>query len=251
MNSQDPPAVVLDRTGPVWRGTCAGLGSVAIGANGDVFTEAEGPDPLGQKARALHHGWGDLLSHARRGYSMALGAAVVPADSADHALLVCGDAPEVATVVIALSRHGWLLLSDRPTPTRWVDSRLIAHPRSAPLLIAKQRAVAAGFDGAAIRDQSNVVSVDLPRSVVPATVSRVVQVTRRRPSEDAFTELTGHRKFERAASLMLGGALAPVAESDEPAVSEHLRLADLPSAVLRIGAEHDASVGQLLEWWAS
>lgn len=251
MNPPEASTVALDRSGPVWRGSCAGLGSVAVGAAGEVFIEVEGPDPRGEKARALEFGWGDLLSHARRGFAMALGAVVVPANSPDAALLVCGDAPDVAAVVIALSRHGWLLVSDRPTPTRWTDGSLIAHPRSAPLIIAAARAAAAGLDGVPVRAPSNAVRVDLPRWSDEVPISRVVQVTRRRPNEDAFAELTGHRKFERAASILLGGALTPDGTPQEPAVGEHLRLAELPSAVLRIGTEHDASVGQLLEWWAA
>lgn len=246
------PGPVLDRSGPTWRGSLPGLGSLLVAPDGALTILPADRDPAGEQAAALRHGWGDLLAHARRGFAMASGAAMVPGDPSLGALLVCGDAHDVATVVLWLSRRDWLLLSDRPTPTQWQGGRLVAHPRSAPLVMARQRAVEAGAPHAPIRAQSNSVAVDIPRSSAPAPIRALLRVQRRHPHEEPFTELVGHRRFERAASLMLGGILAPEAEPEDSVVAEHLRLAGLPSAVMRIdGTEDGSAIGRLQAWWGA
>lgn len=253
MTSPLPAIVVkgptLDHAGPVWVGTMPGLGVVAVRADGSLDVDPQLPDDSGEKTRALKHGWGELLSHARRGHSLALGASVAPSDHAG-ALLVCGDAHDVAAMVVALAGRGWGLISDRPAPVSWAGERLVAHPRAAPLVLARQRAVEAGLAHADIRAGSNVVAVDLLRREVPTPVDALLLVQRRRPHEASFAELAGHRKFERAASMLLGGALAPD-RSEDNLVAEHLRLAALPSAVVRIEAAADDVIDAVLSWWSA
>ncbi|MDI1290918.1 MAG: hypothetical protein PSX37_13335 [bacterium] len=240
----------LDRRGAQWRGTLPGLGLVLVGPTGTVAVEPEGPDPTGQKAAALTHGWGELLASTRRGHALVLGAAVVSPDESASALLVCGTAHEVAPVVLALAGHGWLLLSDRPSPASWENDQLVAHPRSAPLVMAFERVVESGLPFTTVRTPSNAVAVDVPRAMEPSPVRGLLLVQRRRPHEEHFTELSGHRKFERAASIVAKGVLAPESGSEDSAVSEHLRLAELPSAVIRVDSAEAGSLDALLAWWA-
>ena len=254
---------IHDRAGTIWRGSLPGLGSVEVAADGSVTVAADHPDGTGDEAAALLHGWGELLSFAHRGFAMAQGACLAPPGSAPGALLVCGDAHDVAAVVLSLTARDWALISDRPTPTRWEDGALVAHPRPAPLVVGERMAAESGRTGTPVRAASTAVAVDVSRALSPAPVTRVVLVQRRRPDEDTFAMLTGHRRFERAASLMLRGALSPrtpqgvapdedaLADDTASVVAEHLRLAELPSAVVRIDtAGNDDAVHRLLEWWA-
>jgi hypothetical protein len=240
----------LDRTGPVWRTVLPALGAIAVAADGQFSVVAELPDADGGKTRALTHGWGELLSHARLGHSLALGAAVVPADDPNRVLLVCGDAHDVAAVVLDLSSRGWRLLSDRPTPTVWRNEQLIAISRPAPLVVSQQRAEAAGLYFTPVRLGSTAVVIDIKRETANGPIDALVQVQRRRPGEPPFDLLTGHRRFERAANLMLGGALAPDIDTDPSAVIDHVRLATIRAAVARIDSATDDAVDHLVRWWA-
>ncbi len=250
MTSPVPPSVALDRSGTDWLGTFPGLGTVVVSPAGHVEVDPVDGGPDGEKATALRHGWGELLASARRGHSLALGAALVPADPAAGALLVCGTPHEVAPVVLALTGLGWALLSDRPTPTSWEEGRLIAHPRPAPFVMAFERAVESGLSFTTVRTPSNSVAVDVPRSAEPRPIRALLLVQRRRPDEEPFSELIGHRKFERAASVMVGGVLASEFASDESAVSEHLRIAELPSAVMRVDGPSTYSLEPVVAWWS-
>ena len=245
-----PPSVALDRSGTDWLGTFPGLGTVVVSPDGHVEVHPVDDGPTGEKAAALRHGWGELLASTRRGHSLALGAALVSADASAGALLVCGTAHEVAPVVLALTGVDWTLLSDRPTPTSWEDGRLIAHPRPAPFVMAFERAADSGRSFGTVRTPSNAVALDVPRAEDPAPIRALLLVQRRRPDEEPFTELSGHRKFERAASVMVGGVLASEHASDETAVSEHLRIAELPSAVLRIDGPDAGLLETVRAWWS-
>ena len=252
---------VLDRDGPVWHGVLPGLGRIQIDADGALDVSAAHASE--EDETALRHGWGDLLAFAHRGFSMAQGAAVTqggrPDGSPGPALLLTGDAHDIADVVLVLCARGWRLLSDRPTPVAWQDDTLVAQPRPAPLVVAAQRAAGAGLAGRPVRAGSNAVAVTVPRAVEPAPVAAIVQVQRRRPDEAPFAEVLGQRRFERAATLMLHGALAPDhgagdagAESGEAMVAEHVRLAALPSALVRLdGPADEAAVDLLVAWWTA
>lgn len=239
----------LNRSGPIWRGRFPGLGSITVGVDGQIGAAPEDRHERAEMGAALLHGWADLLSHARRSHSLALGASVAPHDRGG-ALLVCGDAHDVAAIVVALADRRWSLISDRPAPVAWEGDRLVAQPRAAPLVLSRQRADEAGLAHSNVREGSNVVAVDLPRIEVTTPVDALLLVQRRRPHEHGFSELAGHRKFERAASLMLGGALAPE-RSEDDVVAEHLRLAGLPSAVVRIDAAAADGIDAVLDWWSA
>ena len=259
--SREPDAPAFNRDETVWRGALPGLGSVTVDADGSVRAAADRASE--EDEAALRHGWGELLSFAHRGFSLAQGAAVTdgerPDGSPEPALLLTGDAHDVADVLLVLCARGWRLLSDRPTPVSWQDDRLIAQPKQAPLLVAAQRAAAADLAGEPVRDGSNAVAVTVPRALDPAPVAGIVQVQRRRPDEEPFAEVLGQRRFERAATLMLHGALAPghgsgeaAAEGGEAVVAEHVRLAALPSAVVRLdGPADESAIDLLVTWWTA
>lgn len=243
-------------------GTFPGLGSVRIHPDGAVdVAAAERPDDdrdtVDQREHALRHGWGEPLSFARRGFRLTHGAAVGPIDGGT-CLLVLGDPHDVAIVLIDLARLGWAVLGDRPTPLEWDGQTLTAHPRSAPILASKRRAIKAEMDGTRLRGDTDAVALELPRVDEPRRVLAVLSMQMRKPDEDAFTPLAGHERFETAAGLFMRGALWPEvangeAEGEAAAsaiMADHLALAQLPAARLRFdSATKDDDVAALLAWW--
>lgn len=244
------PGPELARHEPAWTGAFPGLGTLMVAPDGQVSTQADDPDESGYGAAALRHGWGDLLSWARRGFALANAASL---GSGEDGLLVTGEPDDVAATLLGLARHGFLILSDRPAPTRWTEGSLVAHPRAAPILVPRRRAEQAGLAGTPVREGSTSVAVGLPRGVDPVRVAGIAHVVRQRPDEEALDHLAGTRRFEQAATLMLRGALAPAAPADpdpQEVFDEHLRLAALPSVVIRLEGRDDAlAADRLADWW--
>ncbi len=278
----------LDRSGEVWVGVFPGLGSVSIDEEGGIEVSVEPAAPADSDApdageddtlreQALRYGWAEGLSFARRGFTLAGGAAMSPPGDADGCLILCGDPHDAAIVMIELVKQGWTVMGDRFTPTQWEGPTLVAYPRQAPLIIAAQRLAKAGLEGSKIRAHTDARSVDLPRTGDPQPVVAVCTMQMRKPDEDVLAPLTGHERFEAAAGLMMGGALYPAIEHqddeqpdelDEAAtaawrearvkevaaesLSKHLQLTTLPYSRLRIDsktAEDDAAA--LVTWWES
>lgn len=273
----DPAAPTLDRSCEPWVGWFPGLGGITVAADGTVETtlDPQSDEDATLRAQALRYGWGEGLSLVRRGFDLAGAVAAVPPQSAAAAgtdnvcqcTLLAGDPHDVAIVIADLVDRGWTVMSDRYTPVRWEEDRLIAHPREAPILMASRRARKLNLAGTAVRDDTDAVAVEFPRHTGSARVTAVVKVTMRRPHEDALTPLTGQTKFESAAGLMLGGVMRPgsdgiqtggaqtTPEVDDAAVapveamSEHLRLARLPYCALRIDPDTlNDDVEELLGW---
>jgi hypothetical protein len=246
---QGQPGPELDRAALDWHGSFPGLGSLDIHADGSVRVAPDGAER--EREAALRHGWADLLAFSQLGFSMAAGAVLAPGPDASGALLVCGDPPEVAAVALGLTAHGWSLVSDRPTPTQWEHAALVAHPRPAPLIVGRHLASLAGRDRQSVRTGSDALAIDVNRRSTPVQVSAIARVQRRRPDEDRLTELHGHRRLERAATIMIGGALSAAGADADPTavVDEHLRLAGLPWCEARIDEDTHDTVGALIAWW--
>ncbi|MDP1820859.1 MAG: hypothetical protein Q8K58_13350 [Acidimicrobiales bacterium] len=246
------PGPQLDRDETTWTGSFAGLGTVAVALDGEVTAHPDGQDEDGSRAQALRHGWGGLLSWAGRGFALANAASLA---IGERGLLVTGEPDDVAATLLGLARHGFVVLSDRPSPTRWVGGSLVAYPRDAPILVPRRRAEQAGLTGTPVREGSTSVAVDLPRGVEPVPCASIAHVVRQRPDEEALDRLAGTRRFERAATLMLRGALAPAGPTEpdpREVFDEHLRLAALPSVVIRMEGRDDPLVAdRLLDWWRS
>ncbi|MDO8309673.1 MAG: hypothetical protein Q7V58_15125 [Actinomycetota bacterium] len=242
------PGPALDRESATWTGSFPDLGTVEVTADGEISCRPDRADG----AAALRHGWAGLLSWAHRGFALANSASL---SRGDRGLLVTGEPDDVAATLLGLSRQRFLVVSDRPAPTRWVDGTLVAHPRQAPILVPRRRAEQAGVAGTPVRAGSTAIAVDLPRRLEPVQVAAIAHVVRQRPDEEALDELAGARRFERAATLMLRGALAPAATADpDPGAvfDEHLRLAALPSVVIRMEGRDDAQAAdRLADWWQS
>ncbi len=181
--------------------------------------------------------------------------------------LLAGDPHDVVIVIADLVDRGWTVMSDRYTPVRWEEDRLIAHPREAPILMASRRARKLDLAGTAVRDDTDAVAVEFPRPTGSARVTAVVKVAMRRPHEAALTPLAGQKKFESAAGLMLGGELRPgsdgiqdggaqttievddAAAAPVKAMSEHLRLAGLSHCAFRIDPDTlSDDIEELLGW---
>lgn len=254
----------LDRSVEPWLGTFPGLGSITVADDGSVTVE---PDPDSDEVpalleAALRYGWAEGLSWTRRGFQLAAGAAVAPPGEGEPlCLLLTGDPHDVVIVIADLVTRGWTVLGDRFTPVAWQGSLLVAHPREAPILMARRRATKLQVDGTPVRADTDCLIFEAPRQPYPAAVLAVAQVAMRRPQEDPLEPLLGQQRFEAAAGLMMGGVLAPegdVDPDDDEAVAtlrsetlaEHLRLAALPICRMRIeSATVTTDVDSLLEWW--
>ena len=272
----------LDTDVEPWVARMPGLGTVLVAADGglEVRLEEDLPLPGGelrvdsdeQKEAALRHGWGEPLSLARRGFRLAGGAGVVaPGDG--PCLILAGDPHDAAAVLLALAHRGWRILADRVTPVEWVGDLLFAHPRQAPILAAKRRLAKSGDSGERVRADSDSRSVDLARESAAQPVAGIVVLQQRKPDEEVLMPLAGHERFESAANLLVGGLLGAArqradavgnegagqpgegdaADGDRDAaadaLAEHLRLAALPMARLRLdSATWDDDVTGLVRW---
>jgi hypothetical protein len=172
-------------------------------------------------------------------------------------LIVQGESHDVALVTLELARRDWSVLGDRLVPTTWVDGRLVAHPRVAPLLISGQWAEQYGLSGGQVRALSDAVEVDVPRAISPSLVGGVLTIRPRKSEEVAVSILRGHERFVAAAALMVRGVLhvpSGAEGSTEPAQAhlENLRLAALPFARLSLDTRtFEADIHDVLGWWVS
>lgn len=273
----------LDTDVEPWVARMPGLGAVLVAADGALEVRLEDDLPVAlpdgearvdteeQKEAALRHGWGEPLSLARRGFRLAGGAGVV-APEGGACVILTGDPHDITAVLLELAHRGWRILADRITPVQWDGDQLIAHPRLAPLLAAKHRLAKSGDTGERVRADSDARTVDAARESCAHPVTGILVVQQRRPDEEAFTPLTGHERFESAANLLVGGLLAAArlrAESGDAApeaapqedsdtggrdtaaetVAEHLRLASLPMARLRLdSATWVGDIDALVAW---
>lgn len=226
--TEDRPSLDRPPTGP-WVGRFPGLGTVTVAEDGQVTatpedgTGADDGEELALREAALRYGWGEALSFARRGFSLAHGAALSPlADAADQpggtCLILTGDPHDVAIVILQLVDVGWSVMGDKYTPTRWEDSVLVAYPREAPVLIAHRRLQRNELTGVKVRAHTDSRSFDLPRTQEARRVAGVVSLQMRRPDEAAFEVLTGHQRFETAANLLTGGATRPWRADEDDAI---------------------------------
>ncbi len=259
-------AIALDTGGESWTGVFPGLGSVTVSADGSITVQpdestTDSADTVERRSAALTYGWGEPLSWARRGFLLLHGGCVTP-DAASGALLVTGDLHEFGRLLPALSDLGCSFLSDRYTPAQWVHGDLMAHPVAAPILLSARRAKKAGWDGRPVRGDTDTLAVDVARTTEPVRIRAVVQVHRARPDDQPLQPLSGHHRFEVAASLCFGGVLsghANQADQDtdtDPAevMAEHLRLSALPMARLSLSGDGEQlpdEADQLVQWWGT
>lgn len=264
-------APTLDRSCEPWVGVFPGLGRITVAVDGSVDVE---PDPTGSedhtlREQALRFGWAEGLSWARRGYQLASGSAVCPPGTGPAetgsvgCVLLTGDLHDVRMVLADLVKRSWRVMSDRITPTQWENGRLIAHPREAPILMARRHAAELEYASRRVRADTDACAVDLPRHTDREPVSAVVVIGSRRMDEAVVEPMVGQQRFEYAAALMQGGVLALECAPGEPddvtqekldaeAHAEYLRLATLPTCTLRIGqATLAADVAALADWLAN
>lgn len=252
--------VTLNRAGEPWVGSFPGLGVVTVAHDGEVTVTVTsvGSDDLDTARRdaALRHGWGEPLSWSRRGFLMLQGGCATP-EPRNGCVLLSGDLHEFGRFLPTLADAGWSFLSDRYTPAQWQASDLIAHPVQAPILLAARRAEKSGWDGQPLRDDSDSLAVAVSRVADPLPIRGVVQLQRARPDETAFEPLSGHQRFEVAASLSWAGVfVSDGMDREQPAASDmmqrHLQLAALPMARLRSSGDFEripAEADQLISWW--
>lgn len=261
----------LDTDVEPWVGVFPGLGRIEVAADGSYTVVAEQPEPddletVEQREDALRFGWAEILATARRGTPRAAGMTVGFPDQSTCALIT-GETGEVGRLVTPLLDSGVAILADRPAPVHWQDEVLMADPCPRPVLLGVQRAASAGLPAHEARGDTDSRTVDVPRLSDSRRVAACLQLAMRRPHEQPFEVLSGHRSFEAAANIFAAGILDPgradalakgaVDETDahEDAVkvgtrmAEHLRLASLPVARLLLDAEDpEASWDTALPW---
>lgn len=265
---QVPTATVLTEFAPSgdfssdpWIGVLPGLGAVSVTADGDIAVSADrsdeiDPQTLAQRERALYWGWAEPLSWVRRGHRLIDGIVVGPRDESD-CLVILGDYPESSRLALRMIESGWALLADRPAPHSLDDGVLTAHPRPAPMLIARGRALKDGLAHESVRADSDAVSVEVDRIPEPRRVGAIVLSGVRRPQETTMQVLTGHERFRAATGLFVCGPFtAPAtnspdeAESQTATIAEHLALAqNVFLRLRRTSGGGDASHDELLAWW--
>lgn len=238
--------MTLDRDSDVWVGTFADLGTVRIFPGGEFVVE---PAAAGDEDQitALTYGWAQPLAWARQGIRLTNASTVVDPDG--RCLALHGDAHDAAIIMLHLTQLGWSVLSDRPTPVRWNDASLIAHPNPAPILIAQRRADKEALPARPVRQDSDSVAVELPRSETPAPIAAIISARTRRVNDPLIEPLTGLRRFEAANGLLLAGALS---SDDDPkvAMADTLRIAQLPWAYSYIeSATKQEAVAAIQAWW--
>lgn len=215
---------------PPDRHAVPGVGVATVDGTGSVSI-AESAAGSGADV-ALERAWAEPLAQAAAGRSLL--AAVVLVDPArEAALAVSGEPAAAGRLAVGLADEGWLLLADRPAPLTWEAGVPVAHHRPAPLLV--RRADVGSRDAAPARPGSTAWAVELPRATRPTALTALAHVGRRGP----YGPLAGHRRFERAATVVVGGVLA----ASGLAFDEHARLAALPALA------SDGSVPDLLAWW--
>lgn len=201
--------------------------------------------------QALHFGWAEPLSFVRRGFVLVQGLAAY--DSARNAVLVVGgDVHDIAVAAAGLARRGWSLMADRVVPLRIDESRILVHPRSAPIVMEQSRAERAGLGFRSLRADSNAVAVDVDRHDQPESLAAIAFAGVRRPHHETLEPATGHDRFDIARRLMGSGALFSVDSDARDAMQHTLRLSSVPSAEWRFDpASPDAAFDDLIAWWTA
>jgi hypothetical protein len=201
-----------------------------------VTVEAEGSDDAA--GWAITQGWAVPRGLAAAGLSLLNGATLVDPEHGT-ALLLAGDAASAGKLILGLAGGGWRLLADRPAPLQWTGEVAIAHPRAAPLLVSESEAD--GWPSRRVRPDSTAFAVEVPRATTPTALRAIAYLSPTGP----HGPLTGHRRFEQAARVLIGGVLAAAPD----AFTEHARLAGLPAIVVdgRSGGAQDA----VSAWWRS
>jgi hypothetical protein len=266
----DEPESLLTEASPTfdysdepWVGVFPGLGAISVNNDGEIAVSPhvgpdEDPQLLTQREQALRWGWADPLSWLRRGFQLVHGAVVGHPDD-DTCMVILGENGESSRLMVHLVSEGWQLISDRPAPTRWLDDELYAHPRQAPWLLARHRAIKANLEHQSVRNDSDTVEVDVSRIDEERKVAAFVSVGRRRPFESSLELLSGHDAFRFASGLLLSASsFVPRQGDDAPMASEiankdlaqSLRLVKIPAVRLRrTPGDSHTSTAELLEWW--
>ena len=242
------PLIRLDTDGEPWVGHFEGLGNVRVDDQGGLTLQPITTDDPSIED-ALRWGWGELLSLRRRGFTLIFAAAAQRA-AENGCLLISGAAHEVGRVVVALAAQSWLFLSDRTTPCRWDEGRLIATPTAAPIVAARRRAELAGVAGREIRPGSDVVEVTATRSQEPIEVAAILRVPVRAHGRSAFELTSGRARFEMVRTLMVGGVLGDTDRDEALQMHDAMRLATLPIAELRLDSTTQAEdIQDALRMW--
>lgn len=223
----------LDVEAEPWLATFPGLGSVSVAENGEVRVAADPGEAEQERAAALRWGWAEPLSLARQGYLLLNGTGMVSPDGSE-ALLLNGDPHDSAIAMIELVHHGWSVLGDRVTPTRWDQDRLVAHPRQAPVLVSRSRTAKAQWSGVPARRDSDALVTPVPRCADPTPLTTVIHLVSAKIAEPIeLTPLTGLKRFEKATSLRFSGPLGDkhAISGGEPMAGD-MRLANAVSSYL-------------------
>lgn len=198
----------LDTQEEPWEGSFPGIGRVTIDEGGGVSVYADPGEGHEEREQALRWGWAEPLSLTRQGFTILIGTGLVSVDGTE-AMLLTGDPHDCALVMIELVRVGWQVLGDRITACRWEGAELVAYPRSAPVLVSRRRAKRAGWSGVPVRRGSDSIAVPVPRAQEPAVLRTVLGLRSAKDSDSIeLTRVSGLQRFEQAASVWAGGALA-------------------------------------------
>ncbi len=272
MEESGEPTIQLDRSGPEWTGRFEGLGEVRVDADGHLTVRCELDDPAAEAA--LRHGWGELLVLAHRGVQFLNGTTLAPDEDAP-AVLVVGAHELVGWLVVELVDSGWLVVSDRLSPTDLSGEQVLVHPRPGPALTHRSGTIESTGDRAGIqpaRSDSDVDVAGFPTSSREHRLGGIVQISRLRIGEQPEEVLLGHDRFSVASSLHVLGALRPrrPGEASEPhpdgsgldpegteaetphlLIQDHLRLAALPGLRVRFDRSDLEGVSSRVRRWYS
>lgn len=265
--------VVVNQDSEPWVASFAGVGAVYIDADGTVTVEvADTTDPgdttvpadtdtgnRRQRHDALKYGWGEPLSLIRRGFRLVVGTALV-APKRQGCVIFAGSVSNTALVTSHLVARGYRPVADGVVPVAadtdgsidpGGDGPVMAHPRTAPLLLPRRWARKAGLEGEPVRSDSDAVAIVTDQAEAPEPVVGVAMVRIRRPGEQTLRQLGGFEPFEQAASLLSAAQdLCPWAPAPAVELANHSRLASVPHA--EIGVRTDTLSDDLVAittWW--
>ena len=250
--------VVVDLGAEPWMASLAGLGSVHIHADGaiDVTVDDTVEEPTLRES-ALRDGWGEPLSLVRRGFRLLTGTALVAPDR-PGCLVLTGSAGHPAMITAHLLAAGWRPLADGVVPvasshdgTIDIDGAVVAHPRSAPLLLPRRWARKAGLDNTPVRADTDAVRVNVATATSPEPVVAAIHVRVRRPHDDVLRPLRGFEPFEKAAGMLITNpVLCPAASTPAGELANHARLAAVAQAEANIHPDTlDSDINDITRWW--
>lgn len=265
--------VVVNQDSEPWVASFSGVGAVYINADGTVTVEVadttEPGDTTGpadtdagnrrQRHDALKYGWGETLSLIRRGFRLVAGTALV-APRRRGCVIFVGSASNTALVTSHLVARGYRPLADGVVPVAadtngsidpGGDGPVMAHPRSAPLLLPGRWANLAGLEGEPVRNDTDALAIAADRAMEPEPLVGVAAVRIRRPDEPTLRQLAGFEPFEQAASLLNAARdLRPSAPAPAVELANHSRLASVAHA--EIGVRTDTlsdDLAAITTWW--